>query len=331
MSSDAPLKSIQVVMKKYGEDCIFRLDENRALFVSVIPTGSLNLDIALGVGGLPRGRITEVFGPELSGKTTLCLHVAANCQSLGGLVALVDSEHALDTAWAKRCGVKTSDLFVAQPQSGEQALDIVEKLLPDFDLIIVDSVAALVPQAEIDGEMEDHQMGLQARLMSKAMRKLIGPVKLSNSCVVFTNQMRMKIGILFGSPETQPGGLALRFYSSVRLDMRRKEAIKEKDEVLGNLVHVKVVKNRVAPPFREADFEIRYDEGISRVSELIDLGSRVGAIDKGGAGWYTLKGEGEPVKVQGAPVLRELLLKDPVACIRIENAIRSNYGLPLRG
>ncbi len=318
-------------MKKYGEDAIFRLDDDRALFVSVIPTGSLSLDIALGVGGLPRGRIVEVFGPELSGKTTLCLHAAANCQELGGLVALVDSEHALDTQWAKKCGVKTSDLFVAQPQSGEQALDIVEKLLPDFDLIMVDSVAALVPQAEIDGEMEDHQIGLQARLMSKAMRKLIGPVKLSKSCVMFTNQMRMKIGQMFGNPETQPGGLALRHYASVRLDIRRRDAIKEKDEVLGNLVHVKVVKNRVAPPFREADFEIRYDEGISKLSELVDLGSRVGAIDKGGAGWYSLKGEGEPVKVQGAPALRELLKDDPVACVRIENAIRSNYGLPLRG
>ncbi len=325
------LKSIQSIIKKYGEDSIFRLDEDRALFVSVIPTGSLSLDIALGVGGLPRGRIAEVFGPELSGKTTLCLHVAANCQALGGLVALVDSEHALDTQWAKRCGVKTFDLFVAQPQSGEQALDIVEKLLPDFDLIMVDSVAALVPQAEVDGEMEDQQMGLQARLMSKAMRKLIGPVKLSGACVVFTNQMRQKIGTFFGSPEVTSGGQALKYYASVRLDIRRKEAIKDKDEVLGNLVHVKVVKNRVAPPFREADFEIRYDEGISKLSELIDLGARVGAIDKAGAGWYSLRGEGEPVKVQGAPALRELLKGDPVACVRIENAIRSNYGLPLRG
>jgi len=329
--SDIPIKSIQAIVKKYGEESIFRLDEDRALFVPVIPTGSLALDIALGVGGLPRGRIAEVFGPELSGKTTLCLNVAANCQELGGLVALVDSEHALDTQWAKRCGVKTQDLFVSQPQTGEQALDIVEKLLPDFDLIIIDSVAALVPQSEMEGEMGDHQMGSQARLMSQAMRKLIGPVKLSNACVVFTNQIRMKIGQMFGNPETQPGGLALRFYSSVRIDIRKRDIIKDKNEILGNLVHVKVVKNRVAPPFREADFEIRYDEGISKLSELIELGVKVGAIDKGGAGWYTVKVEGEPVKVQGESALRELLKNDAVIRTRIEYGIRSNYGLPLRG
>ncbi len=329
--TDSSLKSIQAIIKKYGEDSIFRLDEDRALFVSVIPTGSLSLDIALGVGGLPRGRIAEVFGPELSGKTTLCLHVAANCQSLGGLVALVDSEHALDTQWAKKCGVKTSDLFVAQPQSGEQALDIVEKLLLEFDLLIMASVAALVPQAEVEGEMEDQQIGLQARLMSKAMRKLIGPVKLSGACVVFTNQLRQKIGTFFGSPEVTSGGVSLKYYASVRLDIRKRDVIKDKTDVIGNLVHVKVMKNRVAPPFREADFEIRYDEGISKLGELIDLGSRVGAIDKAGAGWYTLKGEGEPIKVQGDAALREILKDDLVLCARIENAIRSNYGLPLRG
>ncbi len=277
------------IEKQYGKGSIMRLGDGRATEpVKVIPSGALSLDAALGVGGIPRGRIIEIFGPESSGKTTLILHIIANAQRAGGLAAFIDAEHALDALYARKLGVDIDSLLVSQPDTGEQALEIVEMLVRSgaIDVVAIDSVAALVPRAEIEGEMGDPQMGLQARLMSQALRKLTGITSKSNTCVIFSNQLRMKIGIMFGNPETTTGGNALKFYSSIRLDIRRIASIKSGESVVGNRTRVKVVKNKVAPPFRQCEFDIMYGEGISRVGDLIDLGLELGVIEKSGT-WYS--------------------------------------------
>lgn len=286
--------ALATLEKSYGKGAVMRLNDAQILEqqVEAISTGSLSLDMALGIGGVPKGRVVEIYGPESSGKTTLTLHVAAECQKKGGTVVFIDAEHALDLGYAARLGVDTKKLLISQPDSGEQALEIAETLVRSdaVDLVIIDSVAALVPQAELDGDMGDSLPGLQARLMSQALRKLTATVSKTNTTIIFINQIRMKIGVMFGSPETTAGGNALKFYSSVRLDIRRIAAIKEKEEVIGNRTKVKVVKNKVAPPFREVEFDIIYNEGISQVGEIVDLGVQHGVIDKAGA-WYTFQGE----------------------------------------
>ena len=287
------LAALSVLEKNYGKGAIMRLNDGGLNEpIETIPTGSLGLDIAIGIGGIPRGRIIEIFGPESSGKTTLTLHLAAEAQRKGGTVVFIDAEHALDLTYAARLGVDTQKLLISQPDSGEQALEIAETLVRSnsVDLVVVDSVAALTPQAELDGDMGDSLPGLQARLMSQAMRKLTAAVSKSNCSIVFINQIRMKIGVMFGSPETTAGGNALKFYSSLRLDIRRIGAIKEREDVIGSRTKVKVVKNKVAPPFREVEFDIIYNEGISQNGEIIDLGSKYGIIDKAGA-WYAFRGE----------------------------------------
>jgi recombination protein RecA len=295
-------------------------DAGAARDVEVVSTGSLGLDVALGVGGLPRGRVVEIYGPESSGKTTLTLQVVAECQKAGGTAAFVDAEHALDPVYAEKLGVNVEDLLVSQPDTGEQALEITDLLVRSgaVDVIVVDSVAALTPKAEIEGEMGDTHVGLQARLMSQALRKLTGNIKRSNAMVIFINQIRMKIGVMFGSPETTTGGNALKFYSSVRLDIRRIGAIKKGDEVVGNQTRVKVVKNKVAPPFKTAEFEILYGHGISREGEIIDLGVREGIVDKSGA-WYSYNGERIG---QGKENSREFMLQNPDIAADIDSRIR---------
>ena len=286
---DAALTQIE---RQFGKGTVMRMGDRTQEAIPAISTGSLGLDIALGIGGLPRGRVVEIYGPESSGKTTLTLSVIAECQKLGGTAAFIDAEHALDPGYAEKLGVKIEDLIVSQPDTGEQALEVVDMLVRSgaLDVVVVDSVAALTPRAEIEGEMGDSHVGLHARLMSQALRKVTGHINRSNTLVIFINQIRMKIGVMFGSPETTTGGNALKFYSSVRLDIRRIGSVKEGDEVVGNETRVKVVKNKVAPPFREAQFEILYGQGINRLGEVIDLGVKHGLIDKSGA-WYSCKGE----------------------------------------
>jgi len=310
------------IEKQFGKGSVMRLGDGAQSFdIEAVSTGSLGLDIALGIGGLPRGRVVEVFGPESSGKTTLTLQVIAEVQRSGGTAAFVDAEHALDPTYAEKLGVNIADLLVSQPDTGEQALEITDMLVRSnaVDIVVVDSVAALTPKAEIEGEMGEMQVGLQARLMSQALRKLTGNIKRSNTIVIFINQIRMKIGVMFGNPETTTGGNALKFYASVRLDIRRIGAIKNGDEVVGNMTRVKVVKNKVAPPFREAEFEIMYGQGISREGEIIELGSTQGIIEKSGA-WYAYKGNRIG---QGKDNTRNYLLGNREVAREIEEQIRA--------
>jgi recombination protein RecA len=316
------------IERQFGKGAVMRMgDGSTARDVAVISTGSLALDIALGIGGLPRGRVVEVYGPEASGKTTLALQVVAECQRLGGAAAFVDAEHALDPDYAGKLGVDVDDLLVSQPDTGEQALEIADMLVRSsaVDVVVIDSVAALTPKAEIEGEMGDTHVGLQARLMSQALRKLTGNIKRSNTMVIFINQIRMKIGVMFGNPETTTGGNALKFYASVRLDIRRIGAIKKGDEVIGNETRVKVVKNKMAPPFKQAEFEILYGEGISRYGELIELGVMHGLIDKAGA-WYSY---GKDRIGQGKDNVREFLKGHPDLAAEIESKLRAKL-LPKR-
>jgi recombination protein RecA len=311
------------IEKQFGSGSIMRMgDAGAQRDIDIVSTGSLSLDLALGVGGLPRGRIVEVFGPESSGKTTLALHVVAEMQKLGGTAAFVDAEHALDPLYAEKLGVKINDLLVSQPDTGEQALEITDMLVRSgaVDIIIVDSVAALTPKAEIEGEMGDTHVGLQARLMSQALRKLTGNIKRANTLVIFINQIRMKIGVMFGNPETTTGGNALKFYASVRLDIRRIGSLKRGDEIIGNETRVKVVKNKVAPPFKQATFDIVYDQGISRESEIIELGVAQGILDKTGA-WYAYKGDRLG---QGKDNVRVYLKEHPEMAADLEAQIRAN-------
>jgi len=310
------------IERQFGKGAVMRMgDDAAAKGISVISTGSLSLDIALGIGGLPRGRVVEVYGPEASGKTTLTLQVVAECQKLGGTAAFIDAEHALDPVYSEKIGVNVDDLLLSQPDTGEQALEIADMLVRSsaVDIVVIDSVAALTPKAEIEGEMGDTHMGLQARLMSQALRKLTGNIQKSNTMVIFINQIRMKIGVVFGNPETTTGGNALKFYSSVRLDIRRTGAIKKGDEIVGNETKVKVVKNKLAPPFRIANFEIRYGEGICRLSELIDMGVEANIIEKSGA-WYSYSGERIG---QGKENVRSYLQENEKAAQAIESAVRA--------
>ena len=315
---DAALGQIE---RQFGKGAIMRMGaDDPARDIDVVSTGSLALDVALGIGGLPRGRVVEIYGPESSGKTTLCLQVVAEMQKLGGVAAYIDAENALDPAYAEKLGVNVSDMLISQPDTGEQGLEIADMLVRSnsVDIIVVDSVAALVPKSEIEGEMGEAQVGVQARLMSQALRKLTGNIKRSNTLVIFINQIRMKIGVMFGNPETTTGGNALKFYASVRLDIRRTGAIKKGEEVVGNETRVKVVKNKMAPPFREAHFEILYNEGISKLGELIDLGAENGLVEKSGA-WYAYKGD----KIgQGKDNARTYLKEHPEVADEIETALR---------
>ena len=314
--------ALSQIEKQFGKGAVMRMGDVGAVRdIQAISTGSLGLDIALGVGGLPRGRVVEIYGPESSGKTTMTLQVVAECQKAGGTAAFVDAEHALDPVYAEKLGVNVDDLLVSQPDTGEQALEITDMLVRSgaVDVVVVDSVAALTPKAEIEGEMGDSHVGLQARLMSQALRKLTANIKRSNTLVIFINQIRMKIGVMFGSPETTTGGNALKFYSSVRLDIRRIGAIKKGDEVLGNETRVKVVKNKVAPPFKQTEFEILYGEGVSREGEIIDLGVREGLVDKAGA-WYSYNGERIG---QGKENARNFLKENPDMAAEIEQQLRA--------
>jgi recombination protein RecA len=314
------------IEKQFGKGSIMRLGEDCAMpDIEVIPTGALSLDLALGVGGIPRGRIIEIYGPESSGKTTLALHIVAEAQKKGGIAAFVDAEHALDINYARKLGVKTDDLLVSQPDTGEQALEIAEVLVRSgaIDVLVVDSVAALVPRAEIEGEMGDSHMGLQARLMSQALRKLTGTISKSHCSLIFINQIRMKIGVMFGNPETTTGGNALKFYSSVRMDIRRIAALKQGQDMIGSRTRVKVVKNKVAPPFKEAEFDIMYGEGISREGDLVDLGAAHDIIDKSGA-WYSFGGERIG---QGRENAKQFLREHPDMSQDIERKLFEHFGL----
>lgn len=321
---DAAVGQIQ---KEFGKGAIMKLgDQTNALNVEAIPTGSLSLDIALGVGGIPRGRIVEIYGPESSGKTTVALHMVAEVQKRGGIAGFIDAEHALDPVYAKNIGVDIDNLYISQPDSGEQALEITETMVRSgaVDIIIVDSVAALVPKAEIDGEMGDSHVGLQARMMSQACRKLTAVISKTNCVVVFINQLREKVGVMFGNPETTTGGRALKFYASVRLDVRRTESLKQGGEVIGNHTRVKVVKNKVAPPFKQAEFDIMFGKGISREGDILDLAANLGIIQKSGA-WFAYLGE----KIgQGRENAKNYLAANPTVMAEIENKVRAAYGLP---
>ncbi len=313
-------KALGDILKRYGEGSIMRMGEAQHMMVESIPTGSLSLDLALGVGGIPRGRITEIYGPESSGKTTICQHIVAEVQRMGNTAAYIDMEHALDPNYAARCGVDIENLLISQPDTGEQALEITETLVRSgaVELVVIDSVAALVPRAEIEGDMGDASMGMQARLMSQALRKLSGVINQTKTTVVFTNQLRQKIGVMFGNPETTPGGLALKFYASVRLDTRRIQSIKVGPEIVGNRVRVRVVKNKVAPPFRTAEFDIMYNEGISKVGDIIDLATQLEIITKRGA-FFSY---GDIRLGQGRENAKEFLRQNADLCQEIELAVR---------
>jgi recombination protein RecA len=337
---DAPVKNLNTekakalqaalaqIEKQFGKGSIMRLGDGEAVeAIEAVSTGSLGLDIALGIGGLPRGRVIEIYGPESSGKTTLTLQVIAEMQKTGGACAFIDAEHALDTGYAQKLGVNLQELLISQPDTGEQALEIVDALVRSgsIDLVVIDSVAALTPKAELEGEMGDSLPGLQARLMSQALRKLTATIKKTNTMVIFINQIRMKIGVMFGNPETTTGGNALKFYASVRLDIRRTGSIKKGEEVIGSETKVKVVKNKVSPPFKTAEFDILYGEGISREGEIIDMGVNARVLDKSGA-WYAYNGE----KIgQGKDNAREFLRENPDLAVEIENKVRESMGIPL--
>jgi len=326
---DGRQKALDIVLgnlhKRFGDGAIMKLGEKPHMLVEMIPTGALSLDIALGVGGIPRGRVSEIYGPESSGKTTLCQHIIAQAQKRGGIAAFVDVEHALDPAYAARCGVDVDNLYISQPDTGEQALEIAEALVRSgaVDVVVIDSVAALVPRAEIEGEMGDSHVGLQARLMSQALRKLAGAVKQSNTALIFTNQLRQKIGVMFGNPETTTGGMALRFYASVRLDMRRVEAIKDGGEVIGNRTRVTVTKNKVAPPFRKAEFDIMYNEGISRAGDVLDIAVSQNIVEKRGA-FYTYN---ETRLGQGRENAKQFLRDNPEMMAEIETRVRQTFDI----
>jgi recombination protein RecA len=332
MSKEGRQKALETTLaglnKRYGEGVVMKLGDASRLAVEAIPTGSLSLDIALGVGGVPRGRIIEIYGPESSGKTTLCLHMIAEAQKQGGICGFVDVEHALDPAYAARIGVDVNNLYISQPDAGEQALEIAEALVRSnaMDVVVVDSVAALVPRAEIEGEMGDSHVGLQARLMSQALRKLTGAIKSTNTCMIFTNQLRQKIGVMFGNPETTTGGMALKFYASVRLDVRRIESIKQGDQVVGNRTRVTVKKNKVAPPFRTAEFDIMYNEGISTTGDLLDLGVEYDILSKRGA-YYRFN---EEIIGQGREASKEFLRQNGELAAEIDRMVRTKAGVPLR-
>ncbi|MCR5135594.1 MAG: recombinase RecA [Oscillospiraceae bacterium] len=313
--------AIAKIERDYGKGTIMRLGDDIPVNVEALSTGSLTLDLALGIGGVPKGRIVEIYGPEASGKTTLALHVVASAQRDGGTAAYVDVEHALEPAYARAVGVDIDDLLISQPDTGEQALDITESLVRSgaVDVVVVDSVAALIPRSELEGEIGDSVVGVLARLMSQAMRRLAGAISKNNCTVIFINQLRQKIGVMYGNPETTPGGLALKYYASVRIDVRRVESLKVGNEVIGNHTRAKVVKNKLAPPFREAEFDIMYGEGISRVGEIVDLGVRLELIDKGGA-WFTVEGN----RIQGRDAVKQYLLDNPEICERLDSQIREN-------
>jgi recombination protein RecA len=328
MSNPEKLKALQAALsqieKAYGKEAIMKLGEKQAkVKVDIIPTGALPLDIVLGVGGLPRGRVVEIYGPESSGKTTLCLHVVAQAQKTGGTAAYIDAEHAMDPEYAKKLGVDIENLLISQPDSGEQAMEVADQLVRSgaVDVIVIDSVAALVPRAEIEGEMGDSHVGLQARLMSQALRKLTGSIAKSKTMVIFINQLRQKIGVMYGNPETTPGGLALKFYASVRLDIRRVESIKDGDKVIGNRTRVKVVKNKVAPPFQQAEFDMIFGEGISREACILDVGVNAGVVEKTGS-WFLYKTERLG---QGRDNSKAFLKATPALADEIEKAIRAKF------
>ncbi len=330
MASEAgKTKSLETTLaslkKRFGDGAIMKLGEATSMKVEAIPTGSISLDLALGVGGIPKGRVTEIYGPEASGKTTICQHIIAEAQKMGGVAAFIDVEHALDPAYAAKIGVNVDELLISQPDTGEQALEIAEALVRSgaVDIVVVDSVAALVPRAEIEGEMGDSHMGLQARLMSQALRKLSGAIKKSNTAVIFTNQLRQKIGVMFGNPETTTGGMALKFYASVRLDVRPIDPIKSGEDVIGNRTRVRVKKNKVAPPFRKAEFDIMHGVGISREGDLLDLGVELGVIEKRGA-FYSLDGTRLG---QGRENVREFLKTNPEITTGLDRKIREKAGL----
>ena len=322
-------KAIETAMaqieRTYGKGSIMRLGENLDVVVDAIPTGSLSLDVALGIGGVPKGRIIEIYGPESSGKTTLALHIVAEAQKRGGEVAFIDAEHALDPSYARALGVDIDSMLISQPDTGEQGLEICEALVRSgaIDVVVVDSVAALTPRAEIEGDMGDSHVGLQARLMSQALRKLTAVISRTNCIVIFINQLREKVGVMFGNPETTTGGRALKFYSSVRLDVRRTESLKQSGEIVGNHVRVKVVKNKIAPPFKEAEFDIMFGRGISKEGDILDLAANANVVEKSGA-WYAYKG----AKIgQGRENAKQYLAQNPLICEEIENQVRELYGL----